>query len=616
MPDRKDRFYFTKKNLWQLAGFVLLFVLAGALLWSNNIKSNQATAPEFPRVCFEGEYRIGEGAWQKVIQGQHIPATKGDVTLRGCFHMRTSGGEALGPVEAGVPIAFYMDHIGVTVYEGEGQPFVMDNENPLFGQAACGQNWMGYTLKQESTEPIEIVIHNPHRYGNETAVDALLSNMAVWVSIDFERNVLAAGEAQRNTGVFFIFVSLFFWGTALFSTLLHIHSSRLIWMLGLVVAFAGGYFIYSSEGISFWSESVTSNTTILGLCMMFYMLLIPGILTDTLQKTQKLARITTVALGAADGLLLLLPMITELCFYDTWWLWAILQNLADVALLGCLVWEFRPGKAPKKWLQACMSLPLLSFGVDSAATGFGIWKGGLVSKYVFAVLLILSLVMVLRIIPRSVNTANKAKALEAEKKVLDAELAQSRIATMISQIRPHFIYNTLGSIEQLCELDPPKAAELVHNFSKYLRGNFGELDNPKPIPMSREMEHVKHYISIENVRFPDMVFRFEMNSGDFELPALTIQPIIENAIKHGLMKLQKGGSISVMSYETDTHYCVSVEDDGVGFDTGILLDERKHIGLRNIRGRLEAMVGGTLEIESRVGVGTKVMIKIPKEAKK
>ena len=134
--------------------------------------------------------------------------------------------------------------------------------------------------------------------------------------------------------------------------------------------------------------------------------------------------------------------------------------------------------------------------------------------------------------------------------------------------------------------------------------------------MSQEMDHVRHYISIENVRFPDMTFLFEMRSEDFSLPALTIQPIVENAIKHGLMKLPKGGTIRVISYETDTDYCVSVEDDGVGFDTSKLLDEKKHIGIRNIRDRLEVMVGGTLIIESTQGVGTKVLITIPKEGER
>ena len=156
----------------------------------------------------------------------------------------------------------------------------------------------------------------------------------------------------------------------------------------------------------------------------------------------------------------------------------------------------------------------------------------------------------------------------------------------------------------------------MHDFAKNLRGNFGELDNPKPILMSQEMEHVRHYISIENVRFPDMTFNFEMKSNDFRIPALTIQPIVENAIKHGLMKLSKGGTIKVVCYETADNYCVSVEDDGAGFDTSVLVDERKHVGIRNIRGRLQAMVNGTLQIESTIGVGTKVLITIPKEITK
>ena len=222
------------------------------------------------------------------------------------------------------------------------------------------------------------------------------------------------------------------------------------------------------------------------------------------------------------------------------------------------------------------------------------------------------MIILLRILPSSINALAKAEELEKEKLILNTQLTESRVSTMMSQIRPHFIYNTLGSIEQLCELDPPKAGELVHDFAKYLRGNFGELDNPKPILMSQEMEHVHHYIKIENVRFPDMTFTFEMNSNDFEIPALTIQPIVENAIKHGLMKLSKGGTIKVLTYETDDNYCVLVEDDGVGFDTSVLLDERKHVGIRNIRGRLEAMVNGALQIESEIGKGTKVLITIPK----
>ena len=183
----------------------------------------------------------------------------------------------------------------------------------------------------------------------------------------------------------------------------------------------------------------------------------------------------------------------------------------------------------------------------------------------------------------------------------------------MSQIHPHFIYNTLGSIEQLCELDPPKAAKLVNDFSKYLRGNFSELDNPKLIRVSKELKHTDYYASIEKVRFPDIDFVAEMNCSDFCIPALTIQPIVENAIKHGILKREEGGKVKVRIYETDSSYCVSVKDNGVGFDI-VELEQSNHIGLRNIKSRLEAMCGGTLYIESIIGVGTKITVEIPKEA--
>lgn len=215
--------------------------------------------------------------------------------------------------------------------------------------------------------------------------------------------------------------------------------------------------------------------------------------------------------------------------------------------------------------------------------------------------------------------AEQEKQLAEKDRMLaerERQLTENRITTLVSQIRPHFIYNTLGSIEQLCELQPETAAKLVHDFSCYLRGNFGELDNHAPIRLSQEMEHVRHYINIEQIRFPDIEFRLDMQSGDILIPALSVQPLVENAVKHGLMRLPHGGTVTVSSCETNTSTCIRVEDNGAGFDTKILLDERKHIGLRNIRQRVEIMCGGTLTVESMPGVGTKVVISIPREGKK
>jgi hypothetical protein len=616
MPKLKNRFSIFKLSHLQIIGTILILLLGGLLLWHGNETSNQAVPALVAQVYFDGEYRIADGQWQRIVKGNHIPSTEGDVTLRGSFHMLTPDGEYIGIYNGDMPIALYTDHIHLTFYEGGNEPYVMDMENPLFGDSACGVGWSAHTFTGGSETPMEILIHNPHRFGNETAIDELLSNVAFWSGLDFEKGVLERGDSQRDIGLLLIIVSLLFLGTALFSTLIHTKNSKIIWILGIVILFAGAYLSYSSAGVSFWSESIVSNTTMLGCSMMFYMLFLLMALVYLLKGTKIIGIITVALLGLINAAFFVLPIFTDVLFYDLWRYWAAVQIVANIILLGCLIREFFAETGKGRFIYIFSILPLLSFGLDVVMIDLGIWKSGLSSEYVFAVFFITAMVTVLKIIPNNINALAKAKELETEKVALNAQLAESRISTMMSQIRPHFIYNTLGSIEQLCELDPPKAGELVHNFAKYLRGNFGELDNTKPILMSQEMEHVHYYISIENVRFPDMTFSFEMRSEDFRLPALTVQPIVENAIKHGLMKLEKGGSIRVISYETDTDYCIAVEDDGVGFDTSKLLDEKKHIGIRNIRDRLKVMVGGTLEIESTQGVGTKVLITIPKEGVK
>lgn len=612
MHSKKNKFKFINKTTLIISVVLFMILSAIILLWQGNQNSLQAEPATPAQVYFAGEYRIGNGEWQEIVEGEHIPSTKGDVILRGNFHMLTPSGEYIGVFLGNTRIAFYTNHINLTFIESGGSTYVIDHENPLLGASACGVGWTPHSFSKDAGI-IEIVVHNPHNFGNENAIDEMLSKTAFWGGIDFEKEIRDSGEPQRNTGLLFIIASLMFLGTALFSSLIHLKNSKIIWLLGLVSLFAGVYFTYSSAGISFWSDSIVSNTIILGSSMMLYAFFLVILVSYSLQRTKKLGMIISIGLGIANIVIFILPMVSKVFFFDAWGYWVILQNCVNILLEACLVKEIIHADRKGKIMYAGAILPFVAFLLDSIAALYGIWEEAVASQIVFIILFIVAMVILLRIIPNSINAIAKNKELETEKLTLDAQLAESRVSTMISQIRPHFIYNTLGSIEQLCEIDPPKAGELVHNFAKYLRGNFGELDNPKPILMSQEIEHVHHYINIENVRFPDMTFSFEMNSNDFLIPALTIQPIVENAIKHGLMKLQKGGTVRVRSYETETDYCVLVEDNGVGFDTNELLDDRKHVGIRNIRGRLSVMVNGTLDIESKIGEGTKCLIKIPKE---
>lgn len=603
-----------------MAGILLLIIFAALMMWFNHVNSTQAIRATVAKVRFYGEYRIGDGQWQEIVEGQHISATKGDVTLRGNFHMLTPDGEYVGVYRGELPVAFYSNHISLTIYEGSNEPFVMDIENPLYGSSACSKYWTGYMLSSGSEESIEILIHNPHRFGNENAIDEMLSNMSLWSGIDFESDVLDSGQTQRNTGLFFVIVSLVLLGSALFSALLHVPNTRIIWLLGATILSAGIYLAYSAPGVYFWNESRAANTSILGFSMMFYMLFASGIITYFLKETKRIGYIVTIASGVSIGIYFVLPVLTDVYFYDTWLPWVITQSVANVVLLGCLIKEYIASSKKERLVHMGMALLVLAFEADAVATAIGLWEGGAISKYVFVVLFIAALFVVLRLIPGNIDAATKAKELElqrsrleAEKNMVEAELKESRISIMLSQIQPHFIYNTLGTIERMCLKDPQKAFDLVRNFSLYLRGNFSELDSVTPIRFAEELKHVEYYVNIEKVRFSDMSIEYDVEATEFVLPALSVQPLVENAIKHGLMRLETGGTVVIRSYETPTHFCVEVTDDGVGFDTDAPIDEKKHVGLRNIRGRLKAMVNGALVMESKPGVGTKAIIMIPKE---
>ena len=620
MPGQNSGIRIFKKSSWQVAGILLLLFLAVFLLWFNQMNSTQAHSAIIAQVRFYGDYRIGDGPWQPIVEGQHISSTEGDVTLRGNFHMLAPDGEYVGIYSGDMPIAFYTNHIGLTFYEAENEPYVVDHENRMYGVSACGIGWTAYRLTSTQEEPIEIRIHNPHRFANENAIDEMLSDLAFWSGIDFESSVLKSGQVQRNLGLFFVIVSFVLLGSALFSALLHIPNNQIIGLLGATILSAGIYLAFSAPGVSFWSEFIAVNTSVLGFSMMFYMLFTAGIIAGLLSETKRAGYMITVILGIADGIYLLLPVLTGVYFYDLWLPWVITQSVANLVLLFCLTKECISAGIKEHWVHTGMILLVISFEADAVATAFGYWEGGFLSRYVFFALFVAALFVVLRIIPENINAAERAKELElqksrleAEKSIIEAELKDSRISIMLSQIQPHFIYNTLGTIERMCLKDPKKAFDLVRNFSLYLRGNFSELDSVTPIRFAEELKHVEHYINIEQVRFPDITIKYDVETTDFLIPALTVQPLVENAIKHGLMRLESGGTVVIRSYETPEHFCVEVKDDGVGYDTCLPIDEKKHVGLRNIRGRLQAMVNGELVIKSHPGIGTNAVIMIPKE---
>ena len=198
------------------------------------------------------------------------------------------------------------------------------------------------------------------------------------------------------------------------------------------------------------------------------------------------------------------------------------------------------------------------------------------------------------------------------------ELLQMRISIMVSQIQPHFLYNSLTSIAQLCEKNPTQAKKATIEFADYMRHNMNSLKDEKPVSFASELNHLKTYLSLEKMRFgDDLNVVFDIRTTDFNIPSLAVQPLVENAVKHGVGMKEDGGTVTIATKEAEDHYEIIVSDDGVGFDVTVPKnDGRAHVGMENVRNRLETMCNATVETESTPGKGTVVKILIPKEDEK
>ncbi len=281
----------------------------------------------------------------------------------------------------------------------------------------------------------------------------------------------------------------------------------------------------------------------------------------------------------------------ELCYTQYYWFLVLLDLAAAVLQIGLVIRHWRILGTKTALLLSCVSsLPIFALRLQI------IWDS--TPMYM---MMSLSLLLVYILFHAELSR----QLIRTEK-----ELVHSQISVMLSQIQPHFLYNTLTSIHYLCGKDTKSAQKAIEEFSAYLRANMNALQAVSLIPFAKELEHVQTYLKLEKMRFDEeLQVVYQIAAKDFFLPALTVQPLVENAVKHGLGAKESGGTVTIRTSETATHFLVEIEDDGVGFD---VQQAPSHIGMDNVRKRLAAMCGGTLRIESEIGKGTKAVITIPK----
>ena len=223
----------------------------------------------------------------------------------------------------------------------------------------------------------------------------------------------------------------------------------------------------------------------------------------------------------------------------------------------------------------------------------------------------LSIVISIEILFLFANVRKNNALAHQERKNQEAE-----IKVMMSQIQPHFIYNTLSSISTLIKIDPEKAQHALDDFTEYLRANLSALSDTRLAPISDELRHVETYLQLEQVRFGERIrIVYDIQDSDFLVPPLSVQPLVENAVKHGILQKIEGGTVTVKTHREGGSHIVEIIDDGVGYDPSAVRKGGEHVGLKNVSYRVTSMCNGRMEIQSEIGVGTSVTLIFPTGAK-
>ena len=597
-----------KKLPMGLIGCLFLIVVCAVSLAIISVNPSKAMPASMLTASFSGEYKIEDGEWQSIPKDGHISSTQGEVTLRGKFIVLLPDGEFLTDNPEGFYFNFYCNHISVKVRVGE-ETVVFDTEHPKIGTDACGAMWSSYFFPEGTDGFTEIVISNPHSHGNEMAIDEFLKSIRMDDPMLLADSLAKQYDKSRYVGFSFVALALVVFVLTVVAYIAKLKIASFLWVIAFWVFFTGGVYILDVADVFFWNENLPANTAMLCLCQIlssfFLSLFAMNCLTE---KNKKIGAVAQTAVGGIALVAIVLATFDVVRIFDARFYWYLAYAIQVVLLCVLGIRELPRTSKGIRIVLISSSISMLCVLVEFFAGALAIWSSLYLSKIVFGAMLII-------VISFGINAIINNYKISLRTRAMETELKDKSIAVMISQIQPHFLYNSLNSIAELCVVDPKRAEKATINFSRYLRGNMGALNEKKPIEFEDELSHLNHYIELEKLRYgDDLQFEYDIREKEFTLPALTVQPLVENAVNHGIRYHKMKGKVKIASYCDDKNYYVSIEDDGVGFDPEkYMSDGRKHVGIANVKYRLEVLCGGSLDIKSIKGHGSIVTIRIPKE---
>ncbi len=593
-----------KKDQLKSVLLVLLLLCAGTVVLSYFPQDAPSQKEQLHTNRPVGVYSIGGGPWQELTQDSTLPAFDGPLLFRG--HLPRS-------MKAGTQLHFLSNHLAVTI-SVNGHVLCSQRmecvENPRLRRDLCGKSWFTRTMYHDYSpeDEVEICLYNLHEAGNSSAYRDFFNSVCDGPLPALDYVLTVASRAELLLGVVVMLASFAFFSVALVSSLADFPIGVSQWKWGAVCFFSGFFLVMDTPLLALQGAPLAFRTAVHVACTMFASLFIHLHIVECLTAwRKKCASFLTICCQFVIGVLLSCALAQDAPLYDTVVFWVPWQVfLSGCFILLCILEWRRNTTASHSFLFSSLLL-LAAILLDLLDIPIFLYSQGTLVKATFLLLFTLKILWLLTRVPATYKAAARAQKLEAE-------LAESQFDAAMSQIQPHFLYNALGSIYYLCGKDPPKAQKAIGDFSDYLRMNLGSMRQKTPIPFQRELQHIRTYLALEKMSSEDeLTYQFHIHAIDFFVPALSVQPLVENAVKHGIFKKPGGGTVTISSEEYDDHFEITVADDGVGFNPKQSPQtDRIHIGIPNVRERLAAMCNGQLETHSNPGSGTTATIILPK----
>ncbi|WP_392887390.1 sensor histidine kinase [Eubacterium limosum] len=514
-------------------------------------------------------------------------------------------------INDGSPILFRVSNIRVQLYKNDTEiySFGQPGTYPSFSKSP-GNQWDVLLAPGgiAASDTITIRLENVYHSNNEQAFNLFLENLFMGDSGVLFRDLVTTSGSSLLLGGFILLMGLVLLAAIIILKIIKTPLSWAPFHLSLFTI-ASGLWIFLDFHII--SLLITTNvfTNILDILSLSLIMPFLGLyLLDFVKSRARHAISGCVYAGL--GFTLFFLLVQSLGIWDGYELLTpltLLDAVAVIVILFSLIYEnaHNPQRDTRFILFSC-GICFIGFG-DIVNYYLGFLPFNLFFKLGFTLFILAQLSYMVRYTRNTLAAARKTQALEKE-------LVQNRIAIMLSQIQPHFLFNALTAIKQLCAIDPVKAEEAIGQFAGFLRGNLDSLSHTGAISFEKELTHIENYLSLEKMRFGKRLnIAYNIDVSDFSLPPLTVQPLVENAVRYGVTKKPSGGTVTLSTRETEDAVILTISDDGVGFDPSVKKDDgRSHIGIDNVRSRLENQCGGRLTVTTEPGSGTTATIILPK----